>query len=157
MFLTRLRWIAALVLIGVPTALAQEIVTRTKQAEFDDVRMDLGNAILATGVTIQSQGNIAAMLGKTAGDLGATATVYARAEFISICSAHYSRALMEADPSNLAFCPFTVFAYEAKAKLGEIVVGYRPVVVPTGQGRAAHAAAAEINALLTRIVEQAVK
>ncbi len=136
---------------------SQEIVTRSKPGDFDDVRMDLGNAILATGVTIQSQGNIAAMLGKTAADLGATETVYARAEFIAICSAHYSRTLMEADPANLAFCPFTVFAYEAKAKPGQIVVGYRPITVSANQGPAAQTAAAEVNALLMRIVDQAVK
>ncbi len=157
MLLGALRGLALCLLFGAEPACAQEIVTRSKQADFDDVRMDLGSAVLATGVTIQSQGNIAAMLGKTAADLGATETVYARAEFIAICSAHYSRALMEADPANIAFCPFTVFAYEAKAKPGEVVVGYRPVAVPVGQSAVARVAAAEINALLLRIVEQAVK
>jgi uncharacterized protein (DUF302 family) len=157
MLLGVVRGLALCLLFGAASACAQEIVTRSKQADFDDVRMDLGSAVLATGVTIQSQGNIAAMLGKTAADLGATETVYARAEFIAICSAHYSRALMEADPANIAFCPFTVFAYEAKAKPGEVVVGYRPIAVPAGQSAVARVAAAEINALLLRIVEQAVK
>jgi uncharacterized protein (DUF302 family) len=157
MFLTLVRTFAAMMVLGLIPAVGQEIVTRSKKAEFDDVRMDLNTAILETGVTIQSQGNIAAMLGKTAADLGASETVYARAEFIAICSASYSRTLMEADPANLAFCPFTVFAYEAKAKPGVVVVGYRPVAVPAGQPPAAVAAAAQINALLTRIIEQAVK
>ena len=157
MFLAGLRAAAAALLFSIAPATAQDIVTRSKPGDFDDVRMDLGNAVLATGVTIQSQGNIAAMLGKTAADLGATETVYARAEFIAICSAHYSRTLMEADPANLAFCPFTVFAYEAKAKPGEIVVGYRPIAVPVSQGARAQAAAAEVNALLQRIIDQAAK
>jgi uncharacterized protein (DUF302 family) len=136
---------------------AQEIVTRTRRGSFDDVRFDLGNAVIATGVTIQSQGNIAAMLGRTAADVGATETVYARAEFIAICSVRYSRALMEADPANLAFCPFTVFIYEAKTKPDEIVVGYRPVQVPVTQSATARNAAAEVNALLQKIVDDAVK
>ena len=157
MLLTRLHAAAVVLLVSTAPVLAQEIVTRTKPGNFDDVRMDLGNAILATGVTIQSQGNIAAMLGKTAADLGATETVYARAEFVAICSAHYSRTLMEADPTNLAFCPFTVFAFEAKAKPGEIVVGYRPVAVPAGQSARARAAAADVNALLQRIIDETVK
>jgi uncharacterized protein (DUF302 family) len=143
-----------LLLAAMAPAASQVIVTRSKQGDFDDVRMDLGTAILATGVTVQSQGNVAAMLGRTAADLGATETVYARAEFVSFCSARYSRALMEADPRNLAFCPFTVFAYEAKSKPGEIVVGYRPIVVPPGPGSTA---AAEANALLQHIIDEAVK
>jgi uncharacterized protein (DUF302 family) len=152
-----LRAVGILLLFGTMPAAAQEIVTRVKTGDYDDVRMDLNTAVLATGVSIQSQGNVAAMLGKTAADLGATQTVYAHAEFIAMCSARYSRALMEADPLNMAFCPFTVFIYETKAKPGEIVIGYRPLVLPSGASAAAKAAAVDVNALLGRIVEQAVK
>jgi uncharacterized protein (DUF302 family) len=148
---------AAGLLASVVACAAQDIVTRSRKGSFDDVRFDLGNAVVATGVSIQSQGNIAAMLGRTASDVGATETVYARAEFIAICSVRYSRALMEADPANLAFCPFTVFIYEAKSKPDEIVVGFRPVAVPASQNAAARAAATEVNALLQKIVDDAVK
>ena len=143
-------------LMATPAA-AQEIVTRSKQGNFDDVRFELGNAVIATGVSVQSEGNIAAMLGRTASDLGATETVYSRAEFVAFCSAKYSRAMMEADPSNIAFCPFVVFAYEAKAKPGEIVVGYRRPIVPPSQGAASAKAAADAEALLARIVADTVK
>ena len=138
-------------------AFAQDIVTRTKQGTFDDVRFELGNAVIATGVSVQSEGNIAAMLGRTATDVGATETVYSRAEFIAFCSAKYSRAMMEADPTNIAFCPFVVFAYETKAKPGEIVVGYRRPVVPASQGPASVKAAADVDALLAKIVADTVK
>ncbi len=157
--LLALRTLAMCLALGASTwpAHSQQIVTLTKQGAFDDVRMDLGNAVIATGVTIQSQGNIAAMLGRTAADLGATETVYANAEFVAFCSARYSRALMEADPSNIAFCPFTVFIYATKAKPGEVVVGYRPIVVADKQGAGALAAAAEANALLQKIIEETIK
>ena len=138
-------------------AFAQDIVTRTKQGTFDDVRFELGNAVIATGVSVQSEGNIAAMLGRTATDVGATETVYSRAEFIAFCSAKYSRAMMEADPTNIAFCPFVVFAYETTAKPGEIVVGYRRPVVPASQGPASVKAAADVDALLAKIVADTVK
>jgi uncharacterized protein (DUF302 family) len=157
MLLNLLRSVVLLVLLGVMPAAGQDIVTRVKTGDYDDVRMDLNTAVLATGVSIQSQGNVAAMLGKTAADLGATQTVYAHAEFIAMCSARYSRALMEADPLNMAFCPFTVFIYETTAKPGEIVIGYRPLIMPAGASAGAKAAAADVNALLGRIVEQAVK
>ncbi len=146
----------ALAVVAQP-ALADEIVTRTKQGTFDDVRFDLGNAVIATGVSVQSEGNIAAMLGRTASDVGATETVYSRAEFIAFCSAKYSRAMMEADPANIGFCPFVVFAYETKAKPGEIVVGYRKPTVPAAQGAASAKAAADAEALMARIVADAVK
>ena len=106
---------------------------------------------------MQSEGNIAAMLGRTAVELGATETVYNRAEFIAFCSSRYSRAMMEADATNIAFCPFVVFAFETKAKPGEIVVGYRRPVVPASQGAAAHKAAADVDALLAKIVGDTVK
>ncbi len=157
MFLTRPWFALAFLWLFLVPATAQEIVTRTKQAEFDDVRLDLGNAVLATGVSIQSQGNIAAMLGKTAADLGATQTVYAHAEFIAMCSARYSRALVEADPLNVAFCPFTVFIYETKSKPGEIVIGYRRLTLAAGASATAQTAATDVNALLGRIIEQTVK
>jgi hypothetical protein len=150
--------LALLALAGIATvAEAQEIVTRTKQGTFDDIRFELGNAVIATGVSVQSEGNIASMLGRTAADVGATETVYSRAEFIAFCSARYSRAMMEADPTNIAFCPFVVFAYEAKAKPGEIVVGYRRPVVPASQGPAAVKAAADVEALLAKIIADTVK
>ena len=136
---------------------AQEIVTRTKQGVFDDVRFDLGNAVIATGVSVQSEGNIAAMLGRTAADLGASETVYNRGEFVAFCSAKYSRAMMEADPTNIAFCPFVVFAYETKAKPGEIVVGYRRTIVPASQNAASVKAASDADALLAKIVAETVK
>ena len=142
---------------AVVPAFAQDIVTRMKTGSFDDVRFDLGNAVIATGVAVQSEGNVAAMLGRTAADVGAVDTVYNRAEFIAFCSAKYSRAMMEADPTNMAFCPFVVFAYETKAKPGEVVIGYRRPTVPASQNAAAQKAAADVDALLGRIVAETVK
>ena len=139
------------------SATAQDIVTRTKLGTFDDIRFELGNAVIATGVSVQSEGNIASMLSRTAADVGATEVVYNRAEFIAFCSAKYSRAMMEADPTNIAFCPFVVFVYEAKAKPGEIVVGYRRPTVAVSQGAASVKAAAEVDALLAKIIAETVK
>ncbi len=148
---------AVIALFAPRPASADELVTRMKKATFDDVRFDLGNAVIATGVAVQSEGNVAAMLGRTAADVGAVETVYKRAEFISFCSAKYSRAMMEADAANMGFCPFVVFAYETQAKPGEIVVGYRRPIVPTSQNAAAQKAAAEVDALLAKIVAETVK
>ena len=147
----------ALLLSPLVPAAAQEIVTRTKSGTFDDVRFDLGNAVIATGVSVQSEGNIAAMLGRTAADLDATETVYSRAEFVAFCSAKFSRAMMDADPANIAFCPFVVFAYETKAKPGEVVVGYRRPTVPSSQSDASRKAAAAADALMAKIVADTVK
>lgn len=53
---------------------------------------------------------------------------------------------MEADISNIQFCPYSVFVYEAAAEPGSIVVGH-----PVYPGEAM----AEVNALLSKIVDAA--
>ena len=145
-------WLGLAVCALSTSAMAQGVVTRSKSGIFEDVRLDLGNAVIATGVSVQSEGNIAAMLGRTAADLGATSTVYSHAEFVAFCSAKYSRAMMEADPANIAFCPFVVFAYETKAQPGEIVVGYRRPILAATQSPASIKAAADVDTLLAKIV-----
>ena len=65
------------------------------------------------------------MLERTGADVGSTKKIYANAEFFMFCSAKLSRAMIEADPANVGYCPYVVFLYEAAEKPGEIVVGYR--------------------------------
>ena len=59
------------------------------------------------------------------------------------------------DAANIAFCPYVIFIYEAVAKPGEVVVGYR-APMPRGDDRS-KAALAEIDALLAAIIKEAAK
>jgi uncharacterized protein (DUF302 family) len=133
-------------------AWAQDAVTFTRKgATYEDVRIDLENAIITEGLKLDYTGNIAAMLQRTGPDVGSNQPIYQNAEFFTFCSAKLSRAMMEADPANMSQCPYIVFLYQRAATSKEVVVGYRKVAVA---GRGAKALE-EINKLLDRIARAA--
>ncbi len=88
-------------------------------------------------------------------DVGSTKPIYKKAEFVTFCSAKLSRAMMEANPANIGYCPYVVFVYETVAKPG-VVIGYR---VPTKAkaSPATKAALAEIDKMLAGIIKEAAK
>lgn len=147
---------AALLLVATsPSSADDSIKTFTKSGSFADAKTDLTNAVINAGLKIDYTGDIGGMLQRTGADVGSTQPVYKSAEFITFCSARLSRAMMEADPLNMGSCPYVVFLYEAAAKPGEVVVGYRK---PGSRGsEASKKALAEVEKLLDDIVKDAVK
>jgi len=137
-------------------ATAQAIGSYSKAAPYEDVKFELSDAIIRRGLVVDHTGQIGTMLERTGPDVGSTKPLYTRAEFFTFCSAKFSRAMMEADLGNIAFCPFVVFIYEAANKPGETVVGYRRPM-PASGGEASKKALADIDALLDGIVKDAVK
>ncbi len=146
---------AALVMAFATAAAAQDLVSYAKKASFDDVKFDLTNAITNRGLVVDSNGNVGGMLERTGKDVGSIKPVYKHAEYFAFCSAKLSRDMMEADPINAGFCPFVIFAYEAAAKPGEVVVGYRRF--PASANPASQKAFAAVDALLDGIVKEAAK
>lgn len=127
--------------------------TYTAAGAFAEVRQEVEDGIVDAGLKIDYRGNIGEMLKRTGADLGASIEVYRNAEFFTFCSARLSRAAMEADPANLAVCPYVVYVYETAAKPGEVTIGYRrPIGAP---GEASAKALAEIDGLLDGIVKSA--
>ncbi len=146
--------VALSVVVTAGPAIASDAVTYTRRgATYEDVRLDLENAIIKEGLKIDYTGNIAAMLQRTGPDVGSNQPVYQNAEFFTFCSAKLSRAMMEADPANMAQCPYVVFMYQRAATVKEVTVGYRKVAVA---GRGAKTLE-EINRLLDKVVKAAVK
>jgi hypothetical protein len=137
--------------------LAQEGALKlySKKSSYDDVRFDLQNAIIGRGLTVDFNGQLSKMLERTGADVGSTKPIYKQAEYFTFCSAKLSRAMMEADPSNVGFCPYVVFIYETATAPGTIHVGYRRLQ-PHGSA-ASRAALAEIERLLDGIVKEAAK
>jgi hypothetical protein len=143
--------------LGLPASVAaQTIASYRKAAPYEDVKFELNDAIIRRGLVVDRTGQIGEMLERTGPDVGSTKPLYSRAEFFTFCSAKFSRAMMEADLGNIAFCPFVVFIYEAAGKPGEIVVGYRRPMLASGT-EASKKALSEIDALLEGIVKDAVK
>lgn len=112
--------LAALAL-AVPAA-AQEAVTYETEASFDDAAFALENAIINRGLVIDYVSHVGEMLERTKEDVGGTKTIFEAADVFLFCSASLSREVMEADPMNLAHCPYGLFVAERD---GTVMVGYR--------------------------------
>jgi uncharacterized protein (DUF302 family) len=136
-----------------PATAADSVAYTRRGATYEDVRLDLENAIILEGLKVDYKGNIADMLKRTGPDVGSNQPIYQQAEFFTFCSAKLSRMMMEADPSNMAHCPYVVFIYQRAATSKEVVVGYRKLNAE-GRGRKA---LEEINKLLERVAVAATK
>jgi uncharacterized protein (DUF302 family) len=130
------------------------VVTYAKRAKFEDVRDDLKLAIEAKGLVIDYHSFINRMLERTGKDVGSTRKLYADAQAFVFCSAALSRKTMEADPANVAMCPYSIVVYESVAKPGEVSVSYRRPWRPDGTS-ASKAALAEVEKLLDGIAREA--
>ncbi len=110
-----------------PMALANDtgVVRYSKPAAFDEVRQDLVIAIQNKGLVIDHTSHIHKMLERTKKDLGAKLTMYKEGQSYSFCSARLSRATMEADPHNMAFCPYSIVVYTTAADPKTVHVAYR--------------------------------
>ncbi|MGI9425703.1 MAG: DUF302 domain-containing protein [Hyphomicrobiaceae bacterium] len=126
--------------------------TKTANANFEATWFDLQNAIVDRGLVIDYTGHVSKMLDRTSQATGA-GSPYIDGRYVLFCSAKLSQAAMQADPNNLAVCPYIVFAYELKAKPGVTVVGYRR---PLASEKAASASAlSAIEKLLNDLITEA--
>lgn len=134
---------------------ADTFKTYVKQGDYDDVRFELTEAIVARGLKLDLNGHVADMLKRTGADLGDSTPIYKQGEYFLFCSAKLSRDMMAVDPAFIGFCPFTLFLYETSAKPGEIVVGYRRF--PDVKSEAARKALGAVDALLDGVARQAIE
>lgn len=104
---------------------AQEIVTYQTDQSFEDVAFGLENAILNEGLVIDHISHVGEMLERTRGDVGSDTRLYEQADAYSFCSATLSREVMEADPMNIAFCPYDIFIADPVGENDAVIIGYR--------------------------------
>lgn len=138
---------------AVDAAVPEGVTAYMVEAAFDDIRFDLENAIVNRGLVIDFTSHIGDMLMRTGEDVGSDTDIFSDAQAMAFCSAVLSRKAMEADPANIAYCPYSVFVYETADKPGQITVGYRRLS-ETGD-EASRAAIADVNALLDEIAREA--
>ncbi len=137
-----------------PARAESDVTVYTVEGEFADVVQDTADAIINRGFKIDYRGFIGGMLRRTAADVGATRKVYADAQLLQFCSAVYSRRTMEADPANIAYCPYVIFVYERADTPGKVKVGFRRL--PEEKGSAAsRKALGTVNGILDKIVREA--
>ncbi|MDD9720417.1 DUF302 domain-containing protein [Sulfitobacter sp. PR48] len=135
--------LTALICCAAP-ALAQEAVTYPFDGSFDDATFNVESAIVGQGLVIDHVSHTGEMLSRTASDVGSDTRIFDAADVFLFCSAVLSRKVMEADPMNIAHCPYGIFVADRE---GEVVVGYR--TYPEGPMQ-------EVQALLDEIVQEAV-
>ncbi|MBE0613150.1 MAG: DUF302 domain-containing protein [Burkholderiales bacterium] len=101
------------------------VIVVTANGKFADVRGDLVVAIEQRGLVINTTAHVGDMLERTGRDLGNAKRIYDQAEVIEFCSATVSRAMMEADPLNLVYCPYTIAVYTLPGKPGVVYLAHR--------------------------------
>lgn len=106
-------------------AAAQQVVTYTTDQSYDDVIFGLENAILDAGLMVDSTSKVGEMLERTRADVGSDIVIFSQAEVFSFCSAKVSRAVMEADPMNIVFCPYDIFVAVVPDKPDQTIIGFR--------------------------------
>lgn len=131
------------------------IVTYAKPGKFEDVRDDTKAAIEGRGLVIDYTAFIGRMLERTGKDVGSAHRLYQDAVAFVFCSAALSRKMMEADPANLAMCPYSVVVYTTASDPAKVSVSYRRLGRSDGSA-ASGAALGEVNALLDSIAREAV-
>lgn len=95
------------------------------EGKFENVKEDLLLAIQGKGLVVDHTSHIHDMLERTGKDLGMTKTVFRQGEAYSFCSAVVSRKMMEADPHNIAFCPYVITVYALPNEPNRVYVAYR--------------------------------
>ena len=138
---------------SVSAAEAKHLKLYTVKGDFDTVKEDLELAITGRGLVVDHRSHIGDMLERTGKDIGATKKIYGQAMSLQFCSADVSRRTMEADPTNIVFCPYIVMLYTLPQSPKTVYVGYRR---PLPQGSAASKAALKaVEQLLDGIVREA--
>ncbi|MGB7432805.1 MAG: DUF302 domain-containing protein [Ahrensia sp.] len=110
---------------------------------FDDATFAVESAIVDKGLNVDYLSHVGDMLSRTAADVGSDKKLFDDAQIFVFCSAVVSRKVMEADPANIAYCPYGIFVTNRD---GAVSIGYRNY--PEGPMQ-------EVQALLDGIVQEA--
>lgn len=131
------------------------VTVQSLKGTFDQVRERLVTAIENRGLVVAYTAHVGAMLERTGKDIGQPRQIYANADVLEFCSAGLSRSMMEADPHNIVFCPYTIAIYVLPNEAGKVYIAYRKPLA-TGSARSMRALR-EVGKLLDAIVVDAIK
>lgn len=127
----------------------------TKEGSFEDVRDAVDMAITGQGLVVNNVSHVGEMLERTGQVVAGAKQIFLKAEVLEFCSAVVSRKMMEADPDNIVFCPYTISVYVVPEKPNEVRVAYRkPQIVGSPASQKALKA---VDELLSDIVKEALQ
>ena len=130
--------------LSATAAIADGATTYDFDGSFEDAAFGVESAIVDRGLVIDYVSHTGEMLNRTGADVGSDVALFNEADIYLFCSAVLSRKVMEADPMNIAHCPYGIFVAERD---GKVMVGYRNL--PEGPMQ-------EVQALLDEIAQEAV-
>ena len=144
-----MRIITALaVAVALPAmAAAEGVKLYDFDGSYEDAAFGVESAIVDQGLVVDYVSHVGTMLNRTQEDVGGTVKLFENASVYLFCSAVLSRKVMEADPTNIAHCPYGIFITEAGDGSGKVQIGYREM--PEGPMK-------EVEALLDKIATEAV-
>jgi uncharacterized protein (DUF302 family) len=122
--------------------------------DFNEVLEFLKLAITDRGIKINNISHIGEMLARTAKDVGATKKIFINAQAIEFCSASLSRKMMEADATNIVFCPYIIFIYELPTQPETIHIAFRRLA---GGPQKSGPVLEEVENLLEDIINDAIQ
>lgn len=141
----RLILAATLTLAAGAGSAADQTTTYPFDGDFQDATFAVENAIISRGLVIDHVSHVGDMLTRTASDVGSSEKLFDGADIFLFCSAQISRQVMEAEPMNIAHCPYGIFVTDQD---GAVQIGYRNY--PEGAMQA-------VQALLDEIVQAALE
>ena len=124
-------------------ASAKDAITYPFDGSFEDATFAVETAIVNRGLVIDYVSHVGDMLNRTGADVGSEKVIFDAADIFIFCSAVISRKAMEADPMNIAHCPYGIFVTD---RAGAVTVGYRDLPDGTMQ---------EVEDLLQSIAKEA--
>ncbi len=136
--------VLAIALLSPAIAAAGETRVVPYDGSFEDAAFAVETAIVGEGLVIDSVSHVGEMLNRTGSDVGSETMLFKEADIFVFCSAVISREVMEADPMNLAHCPYGIFVAETDEG---VMIGRRDY--PDGPMD-------KVEALLDGIIDEAV-
>lgn len=131
-------------------AQADDRVTVKVQADFQAAKEAVEAAITNHGLIVNNVSHVGNMLERTGKEAGLGGPVYGTAEVLEFCSAVVSRRMMEADPHNIVYCPYTVAVYTLPGDSKTAYISYRKPPVAKGKtGEALKAVGVLLNDIVT--------
>jgi len=134
---------------------SDQMVHYVVEDSFDQIKELLKIAISERGIKISNTSYISNMLQRTRKDVGASKDIFVSAEAIEFCSATLSRAMMEAMPHSIIFCPYIIYIYVLADNPAVVNVGFRKL--PLMGSAELKAAISDINQLLNSIIKEAIE
>lgn len=129
--------------LGAGAATAEDATTYPFDGSFEDAAFAVESAIVDKGLVIDYRSHVGEMLNRTGADVGSDVKIFDNADVFLFCSAVLSRKVMEAEPANIAHCPYGIFVTDRE---GQVAVGYRNL--PEGPMQ-------EVQGLLDEIAREA--